>query len=343
MRCILELSIFIYRTQWTCSSGTSVPHPRHLVFTKFSSSWPQSGRTLRTRTVPPTGAYSLRHISHTSAKLWRRSTRVSTAIYMRLASAAISVQVSTRRSRGGFLTTRPCRTLLMVHCICLACSQLICINTVTMHDAPPSIPQSNTTPVQPPPPARPVRASKGKGREIPLSTLELPHTPPYTLRGTKRRADANPSTADVPVEPTAIPKGEEVTPHQSVEVPLVHVDDGSPPPARRARTENSVAVSTGDVCLISIISCNICSYSIQNMCGPCQKLSKAECRSQGGRCLTTACQSCSEGKRPCSIPSPSWAMPVLDALNMRGMCLLAIHHSLLTHLWKLRQTLRSVV
>jgi hypothetical protein len=175
--------------------------------------------------------------------------------------------------------------------------------------------------------------SKGKAREVPASASEVPRASPYSLRpgrGVKRRADADPPaadapTADAPADPMAISDNEEATPRKSdappaSELPLLHVDGGSPRPSQRARIEQPAAVATGDVRISVVLLVNICSYHIQKMCGPCQKLSRDECRSQGGsgRRLTIACTYCAAAKRTCKDPSPSWAMPLLAAINARG-------------------------
>lgn len=190
---------------------------------------------------------------------------------------------------------------------------------VAMHDAPPLSSHDDSTPLQPPPSAPTARAPKGKARAVPASTSDIPHAPPYSLRANKRRAEADPPSADLPVEPD----DEEVTPRKSdapstSEVPLVQVDSGSPRPTRRAKTDSTLAIATGDVRFLVLISATIHSYHIQGMCGPCQKASKEDCRPRSAKRLATSCASCAQAKASCKDPRPSWARGLAAAIEGLG-------------------------
>lgn len=191
--------------------------------------------------------------------------------------------------------------------------------TVIMDDHGTNLPQH---PLPLSPSTRVTRATKGKARETPIGAPEAPHDPPYGLRkGTKRRAN-DPASADIPPEPTApsaTTEDEEVTPRKSdartaSDLPSVQVDGGSPSPSQGAQGERG-AVSTGEVRFPVVIFIHIYSYQLQNMCGPCRKTQKSECRSQVGTRLTTACTYCAVAKLGCHDPTPSWAKPIFDAMS----------------------------
>ena len=104
------------------------------------------------------------------------------------------------------------------------------------------------------------RASKGKAREDPRVVPDQPRASqpdhPYSLRGMKRSAPAEPSAT--PAGPSQAGAEGEITPRRSAAqptsgIPHVEVENPSPPrPSRRARTDGG-AVATGKVSVQFVI------------------------------------------------------------------------------------------
>ncbi|KAH9020287.1 hypothetical protein EDB83DRAFT_2528043 [Lactarius deliciosus] len=113
-------------------------------------------------------------------------------------------------------------------------------------DPPPSV--AIPGPPPPPPPSPPTHShnTRGKGKravKAPVADLPFaPSIPPYSLRGTKRRADPD------------NPEGEsDSTTPQKSDLPRVEVEQASPPrPTQRQRIEASETIASG-----------------QDRCGPC--------------------------------------------------------------------------
>jgi hypothetical protein len=102
-------------------------------------------------------------------------------------------------------------------------------------------------PSEPPSPTLPSSSSKGKEREVHSNN---PGTPPaiqsYGLRSNKRSAEA---AADIDDEGDITPQKPDGPPN--ADIPRVQVDEASPPPTRRSRTESSGKVAIGDVCCVT--------------------------------------------------------------------------------------------
>lgn len=192
--------------------------------------------------------------------------------------------------------------------------------TVTMDD------ESSSAPRAPSPlsvPSSLPRISKGKER---AEFSALSHRP-YALRGKKRNLPSD--TSAEPAE--ALPTGEGEITSKKLDgqsepgLPRVEVEVPSPPrPSNRRRTDGG-SVATGEVrfpfASLFPFECSQLNahHRFQDMCGRCIDNKKSECRSQNTFRLSTACQYCAQLKTACGPRYASWAQPILDAINDRGV------------------------
>ncbi|KAH9011175.1 hypothetical protein EDB83DRAFT_2322254 [Lactarius deliciosus] len=161
-------------------------------------------------------------------------------------------------------------------------------------DPPPSV--AIPGPPPPPPPSPPTHShnTRGKGKravKAPVADLPFaPSIPPYSLRGTKRRADPD------------NPEGEsDSTTPQKSDLPRVEVEQASPPrPTQRQHIEASETIASG-----------------QDRCGPCALANVEECRAQSNS-RSFSCVRCAMKHKVCDNPAPSWAVPLRHAMEGRS-------------------------
>ena len=217
------------------------------------------------RSVDLTGRSSPLSISRRFARPLLRRILPGTAI----SPLSISVHISQgcpQRSFGGWRMLRRHLRLQMVCYYCLVVLEYLIIHISVIMDElplPAAHAPSPSAHAPSPPPATPIpasqtatqtRASKGKAHEDPRVVSDQPRASqpdhPYSLRGTKRSAPAEPSAT--PAGPSQAGAEGEITPRRSTAqptsgIPRVEVENPSPPhPSRRARTDGG-SVATGKV------------------------------------------------------------------------------------------------
>lgn len=148
-----------------------------------------------------------------------RNIRIGTRIYIPLILAADS-EAPLNEGCGGLLAAnllpRSLRIVRHIYVCVVHCELMFIVHPVVMRDLPPPPLSTRTSP------------SKGKAREVPPITSEVPSprsNPPYELRASRRIATKPASKGTEDVAPT------------SSEIPVVHVNEASPPTALRGHSE----------------------------------------------------------------------------------------------------------